>query len=87
MAEQHKIDMNKVPKGFFAVLTQEGGCDYTIGCGVAIIQIRARDLIEAWQRAEKIAKEKSHEVFDVRVTAIIEGWCSVGKVTIEGEEE
>ncbi len=35
-----------------AVLYQEGGCDYTIGCGVKVIPLRSQLVSEAWSELQ-----------------------------------
>ncbi len=40
-----------------AYLKQEGGCDYTIGCGIRVIDIEASDIIEAKDKLFKEVKE------------------------------
>ena len=34
------------------ILTQDGGCDYTIGCGVRIVKLEAQTLSEAKAEAK-----------------------------------
>jgi hypothetical protein len=48
------IDAKIVTPSYIAVLTQEGGCDYTIGCGVKIKRLRATSLEAAMAEVESI---------------------------------
>ena len=43
-----------VTPSYVAVLTQEGGCDYTIGCGVKVKKLRATSLEAAMAEVESI---------------------------------
>lgn len=43
---------------FIAILKQEGGCDYTIGCGIKVITIQAQDSNQAAQELKKTIKEE-----------------------------
>lgn len=38
---------------YLLVLKQSGGCDYTIGCGVKVLDIYADDLEDAQQQTEE----------------------------------
>jgi len=39
---------------FRLILTQDGGCDYTIGCGVRIVKLEAETLLAAKAEAKAI---------------------------------
>lgn len=44
-------------KKYIAVLKQEGGCDYTIGCGIKTIQFDAVDFIDAGKLLKEMVSE------------------------------
>lgn len=48
------IDATVVTPSYVAVLTQEGGCDYTIGCGVKVKTLRATSLEAAMAEVASI---------------------------------
>lgn len=49
-------------KTYIGYLNQGGGCDYTIGCGETIINIKADSIDEAVNKLyEKIKESYSHE--------------------------
>ncbi len=41
---------------YIVVLTQSGGCDYTIGCGILVEQLSAKNLTDAAAEAEDLVK-------------------------------
>jgi hypothetical protein len=47
---------------YYAYLHQEGGCDYTIGCGNLLVKITAKDRAEAGEKLKQlIASEYTGE--------------------------
>jgi hypothetical protein len=42
---------------YLAHLTQEEGCDYTIGCGIAIIELKSKTMEDAIQELRSLIKE------------------------------
>ena len=46
---------------YLAVLSQSGGCDYTIGCGINTENLQAESLEEALTQAEELLEEHSGE--------------------------
>lgn len=40
--------MNK----YLFVLHQDGGCDYTIECGTAVMEVEAKNIIDAYQQLQ-----------------------------------
>lgn len=42
---------------YIAILRQEGGCDYTIGCGINTIQFEADSPKEAAEKLQNIIKD------------------------------
>ena len=42
---------------YIAILRQNGGCDYTIGCGVNTIQFEAENALEAGKKLKEIVRE------------------------------
>jgi hypothetical protein len=64
-------------KLFLLVMHQDGGCDYSIGCGTTVSTIHANSKEEAIESAIKLRKnwkelitEKKYEITDVLDTAI-----------------
>lgn len=56
---------------FIAILRQEGeGCDYTIGCGINVIQFEAEDYIEAAKKLKLIVYE-NYNNDDARLKSLI----------------
>ncbi len=46
---------------FIAELNQDGGCDYSIGCGIKIIALEAETWVEASNEAKDILREYRHD--------------------------
>jgi len=42
---------------FYVVLEQDGGCDYTIGCGTAVVDLQADDRKSALREVENLIAE------------------------------
>jgi hypothetical protein len=58
---------------FMAFLTQPGGCDYTIGCGHALISLRGNNLQEALVDLKKKVKENYTGERSLSAITLIEG--------------
>lgn len=58
---------------FMAFLTQPGGCDYTIGCGHALIGLRGNNLQEALVDLKEQVKERYTGERSLSAITIIEG--------------
>jgi hypothetical protein len=42
---------------YIAILRQEGGCDYTIGCGINTVLFEAENVVQAAEKLQQIVKE------------------------------
>lgn len=42
---------------YLALLRQEGGCDYTIGCGINTVAFKAENVTEAAEKLRSIVEE------------------------------
>ena len=51
-------------KKYLAYLEQDGGCDYTIGCGISKLIIEAEDIKEAKNKIEEILEESWLDLLD-----------------------
>lgn len=58
---------------FMAFLTQPGGCDYTIGCGHAMIGLKGSNLQEALEDLKNIVKEKYTGERELSAITLIDG--------------
>jgi hypothetical protein len=63
-------------KRFLAVMKHDGGCDYTIGCGVRVEEFTAVDMEAAQKKALKSAKRLKEflphvEVFEIAGPAVV----------------
>ncbi len=43
------------------LMEQDGGCDYTIGCGIALIDLEAQTLEEATEEAEEFFMHEDNQ--------------------------
>lgn len=43
---------------YIAILRQEGGCDYTIGCGVNVIHFEADHALDAGKKLKEIIRDQ-----------------------------
>ena len=55
-----------------AYLSQEGGCDYTIGCGKEVIEIEADNMDDAKKELERRIKENYYDEFEINEAILFE---------------
>lgn len=56
---------------YILVQTQQGGCDYTIGCGVRVTELKAKNVHHAKEEAfgELLGKWRERDAFEATISS------------------